>query len=138
MQYQNKYIGNNSNTGNLIGALPLAEYGYVFEIDSKNCGLTIDYHFTDWYDNDDLYTERALVYNSVSLFTLIENLEYITFNFSGSSYSITRNAIEENYPNYNTIFNEDIIDTYKFHQYVDHKINDNMFVSNIIKLFKVD
>ena len=138
LQYQNKYIGNNSNTGNLIGALPLAEYGYVFEIDSKNCGLTIDYHFTDWYDNDGLYTERALVYNSVSLFTLIENLEYITFNFSGSSYSITRNAIEENYPNYNTIFNEDIIDTYKFHQYVDHKINDNMFVSNIIKLFKVD
>ena len=48
LQYQNKYIGNNSNTGNLIGALPLAEYGYVFEIDSKNCGLTIDYHFTDW------------------------------------------------------------------------------------------
>ena len=66
-------------------ALPLSEYGFVFEIDSQNCGVTIDYHFTDWYGNENLYTERALVYNSVSIFALIENLKYITFNFSGAA-----------------------------------------------------
>ena len=67
VQYRSKYIGDNSNTGRLIGALPLSEYGFVFEIDSQNCGVTIDYHFTDWYGNENLYTERALVYNSVSI-----------------------------------------------------------------------
>ncbi len=135
MQYQNKYVGNNSNTGNLIGSLPLSEYGYVFEIDSENCGVIVDYHFTDWYNNENLYTERALVYNSVSAFALIENLEYITFNFSGSSYSVTRETIEKNYPNYKDIFTDNTIDTEKFHQYVEQKMNDRLFIENIFKLF---
>lgn len=136
MQYQSKYVGDNSNTGHLIGALPLSEYGYVFEIDSENCGVTIDYHFTDWYDNENLYTERALVYNSVSAFALIENLEFITFNFSGSSYSVTREAIEGNYPNYSNIFDGSTVDTEKFHQYVEQKMNDRLFIENIFSLFE--
>lgn len=96
---------------------PLSEYGYVFEIDSKGCGLIIDYHCTDWYNNENLYIHTALVYNSVSLFKLIDNLESITFNFSGSSYTITREAIEKQYP-------------------VDQKINDNEFVCEMMKLFE--
>ena len=90
---------------------------YVFEIDSKGCGLIIDYHCTDWYNNENLYIHKALVYNSVSLFKLIDNLESITFNFSGSSYTITREAIEKQYP-------------------VDQKINDNEFVCEMMKLFE--
>lgn len=136
VQYQSKYIGDNSNTGRLIGALPLSEYGFVFEIDSQNCGVTIDYHFTDWYGNENLYTERALVYNSVSIFALIENLKYITFNFSGSSYSVTRDAIENNYPNYNDIFTDHSIDIGNFRQYVEQKMNDQLFVSNIFRIFE--
>lgn len=136
VQYRNKYIGDNSNTGQLISVLPLSEYGFVFEIDSENCGVTIDYHFTDWYDNENLYTERALVYNSVSTFALIENLEYITFNFSGSSYSVTREAIERNYPNYNDIFADNSIDIGNFRQYVEQKMNDRLFVSNMFKVFE--
>ena len=63
--------------GNLLNSLPLSEYGLVFEIDSEKLGLTVDYHITDWYINDDMYVERALVYNSVSIFSLIDNVEYI-------------------------------------------------------------
>ena len=70
--------------------MPLSEYGYVFEIDSNNLGLTIDYHITDWYINDEMYVERALVYNSVALFSLIDNLQYVTYNFTGNSYTIKR------------------------------------------------
>ena len=100
--------------------MPLSEYGYVFEIDSENCGVTVDYYFTDWYDNENLYYQRALAYNSVSAFALIGNLESITINFSGSSYSVTREAIEEKYPNYSDIF------------------DDRTFVSNVIKLFETN
>lgn len=116
--------------------MPLSEYSFVFEIDSENGGLTIDYHFTDWYDNENLYTERALVYNSVSIFALIENLEYIKFNFSGSSYSVTRAEIEKNYPNYNDIFVDNSIDIGNFSKYVEQKMNDRLFVSNIFKVFE--
>lgn len=130
-KYQNKYIGNNSNIGNLINNLPLSEYGYVFEIDSNNLGLTIDYHITDWYINDDLYMQKSLIYNSVSIFSLIENVEYIEFNFSGSSYKITRKAIEDNYPNYSEIVQNENINKEKFNQYVENKMNDNEFVEAI-------
>ena len=116
--YKSQYIGDNSNTSHLLSALPLSEYGYVFEIDSENCGLTINYNCTDWYNNENLYIHKALIYNSVSLFKLIDNLETITFNFSGNSYTITRKAIEKYYP-------------------VDQKINDNEFVCEMMKLFEV-
>lgn len=115
--YKSQYIGNNSNTSHLLNALPLLEYGYVFEIDSKGCGLIVDYHCTDWYNNENLYINKALVYNSVSLFKLIDNLEYITFNFSGSSYTITREHCPLN-------------------KNIEQKINDNEFISETMKLFK--
>lgn len=115
--YKSQYIGNNSNTSHLLNALPLSEYGYVFEIDSKGCGLIVDYHCTDWYNNENLYINKALVYNSVSLFKLIDNLEYITLNFSGSSYTITREHCPLN-------------------KNIEQKINDNEFISETMKLFK--
>ena len=135
LKYQNKYVGNNSNTGNLISNLPLSEYGYVFEIDSNNLGLTIDYHITDWYINDEMYVERALVYNSVSLFSLIENLQYVTYNFTGNSYTIKREKVQEIYPNYSNI-NENGINKDNFNIYLENKMNDDVFIKNIFnKLF---
>lgn len=135
INYKNKYIGNNSKIGNLISNLPLSEYGYVLEIDSKNYGLTIDYNTTDWYNNDNMYVEQSLVYNSVSMFMLIGNLKTITFNFSGSSYNIDRTAIENNYPKYNEVLNNENINKNKFNEYVENKINDTDFVSSMLKYF---
>lgn len=117
--YKSQYIGNNSNTSHLLNALSLSEYGYVFEIDSKGCGLIVDYHCTDWYNNENLYIHKALVYNSVSLFKLIDNLEYIAFNFSGSSYTITREHCPLN-------------------KNIEQKINDNEFISEMMKLFETN
>ena len=135
LKYQNKYVGNNSNTGNLISNLPLSEYGYVFEIDSNNLGLTIDYHITDWYINDEMYVERALVYNSVGLFSLIDNLQYVTYNFTGNSYTIKREKVQELYPNYSNI-NENGINKDNFNIYLENKMNDDVFIKDIFnKLF---
>ena len=135
LKYQNKYVGNNSNTGNLISNLPLSEYGYVFEIDSNNLGLTIDYHITDWYINDEMYVERALVYNSVALFSLIDNLQYVTYNFTGNSYTIKREKVQELYPNYSNI-NKNGINKDNFNIYLENKMNDDVFIKDIFnKLF---
>ena len=135
LKYQSKYIGDNSNTGNLISNLPLSEYGYVFEIDSNNLGLTIDYHITDWYINDEMYVERALVYNSVSLFSLIDNLQYVTYNFTGNSYTIKREKVQEIYPNYSKI-NENGINKDNFNIYLENKMTDDEFIKDIFnKLF---
>ena len=128
IKYKNKYVGNNSNDSNLINSLPLSQYGYVFEIDSINLGLIIDYHITDWYINENYYLEKSLVYNSVSIFYLIDNVEYIKFNFSGKTYEVDRKTIETIYPNY-----QDIKDTKTFKKYVEDKMNDVDFIDGIFK-----
>lgn len=135
IKYKNKYVGNNSNVGNLINSLPLSEYGYTFEIDSDNLGLIINYHITDWYINENYYLEKSLVYNSVSIFSLIDNVKYINYNFSGKLYKVTRNQIEENYPYYGAITNNGISKEL-FNKYVEGKLNDNEFINEFFnKIF---
>lgn len=135
IKYKNKYIGNNSNIGNLISNLPLSEYGYVFEIDSVNLSLTINYQVTDWYINENNYLEKSLLYNAVTMFILIDNLEEITFNFSGNSFVITKDEVKEKYPNYCDILDKEI-DKNNFNKYVEDKMNDDEFVTNVfIKMF---
>jgi transcriptional regulator with XRE-family HTH domain len=127
IKYKNKYVGNNSNDGNLIASLPLSEYGYVFEIDSENLGLTIDYHITDWYIDENYYVEKSLLYNSVSIFALIDNVKTIKYNFSGKTYEVTRENVENYYPNYNEIV-KDGINKEAFNKYLESKITDDEFV----------
>ena len=135
IKYKNKYIGNNSNDGNLINQLPLSEYGYTFQIDSKNLGITINYHITDWYINENYYLEKCLVYNTVSFFSLIDNVEYITYNFSGKSYQVTRKQVVENYPYFNEII-ENGINKDNFNKYLEEKIDDIEFIDSIFnKMF---
>lgn len=128
IRYKNNYIGNNSNSGNLINSLPLSEFGYVFEIDSKSNGLIINYHMTDWYIVESLYLQKALVYNSVSIFSLIDNAEYIEYNFTDSSYVVTRENIEKQFLNYNDIVNNNQINKENFIKYVECRMNDDKFI----------
>ncbi len=128
IKYKNKYVGNNSNDGNLIASLPLSEYGYVFEIDTENLGLIIDYHITDWYINENYYLEKSLVYNSVSIFSLIDNVQYIKYNFSGNTYEVKREDVEKYFPNYQDII-KDGINKEAFNQYLENKISDIEFIN---------
>lgn len=135
IKYKNKYVGNNSNDSNLISNLQLSEYRYVFEIDTVSLELIIDYHVTDWYINEDHYLEKSLLYNSVSIFSLIDNVDKLTFNFSGKSYKVNRKQIEELYPNYDKIVSNEI-NKNNFNKYLENQMNDNDFVENIFnKIF---
>lgn len=127
IKYRNKYVGNNSNDSKLIQSLPLAEYGYVFEIRNNN-ELIINYNISDWYINDSLYVYKSLLYNSVSIFLLIDNVDNITFQFVGSSYQISRSIIEKEYPNYDQIKQKNQLKEVNFNRYVENKMNDETFV----------
>ena len=130
-KYKNPYIGNNSNIGNLLSNLPLNEFGYVFKIDSKNLGLIINYNTTDWY-NDNIYIEKSLIYNSVSIFSLIDNVQSIQYNFSGSSYTVTRRMIKESYPHFESVKENEK----NFNKYLENKMNDDEFTRSIFnKIF---
>ena len=105
--------------------------------------ISIHNAFKDFLDSklsnsrDDLYMQKSLIYNSVSIFALIENVEYIEYNFSGSSYKITSKTIEDNYPHYSEIVQNENINKEKFNQYLENKMNDNEFVETIYqKIFE--
>ena len=131
IKFKSKYIGDNSNDSHLIDCLPLSEYGYEIEINSKNLSLTVYYNITDWYINENQYLEKCLIYNTVSIFSLIENVQDITYNFSGNSYKVSRNQIEELYPNYSDIIENDEINKDNFNIYLEEKINDDEFVKDM-------
>lgn len=134
IKYQSKYVGDNSNDGNLINNLPLSEYGYTLQIDSENLGLTINYHITDWYIDDNLYLQKSLIYNSVSIFALIDNVEYIQYNFTGNSYRVNREKIESSYPGFNKIVKNNEIDKTEFNNNLESKITDNIFIEDIFNI----
>ena len=76
-----------------------------------------------------------MVYNSVAIFVLIDNVKYINCNFSGKSYKITREIVENNYPNYERIV-DDEINMDNFNKYLESKINDDIFIDTVFdKLF---
>ena len=132
IQYQNPYMGNNSNTGNLIHQLPLAEYGLVFEMNPEKLELSIYYHMTDWYGNENQYLERSLVYNSIAIFSLIDNVQTIQYHFSGKDYQTTRKQVKENYPNFQDIKQKEV-NPKKFNQYLENKMWDDEFIQNIFQ-----
>ncbi len=132
IKYKNKYIGNNSNISHLIDDLPLSEYSYIFMINSENLELVINYNITDWYINENQYLEKSLLYNTVSIFALIGNVEQITFNFSGQTYSVSRKQTEELYPNYSYIVKNEI-NKNNFNKYLENKMNDGIFIENTFK-----
>ena len=134
INYHDKYVGNNVNDGNLIAHLPLSEYGYTFEIDSVNYGLIINYK-TAWegLDNDELYMKKALIYNTVSTFALIENVKYLKINFTDKTFEIQRDKIENTYPNYRKIVIDKEIIRDNFNKYVEDMVKDEEFVQNVYK-----
>ena len=68
---------------------------------------------------------------------MIDNIEYITFNFNNVNYTITREIIEKIYPNYNEIIRRNI-DKRAFDRYLENQLNDNEFVINFFKHLFID
>ena len=134
IKYKSKYVGDNSNDSNLINNLPLSEYGYTFEIDSENLGLTINYHITDWYIKDNLYLQKSLIYNSVSIISLIDNVEYIEYNFTGNSYKVSRDIIESEYPSFYKIVHNNEVNKENFNQFLENKMKDNGFIDRVFAI----
>ena len=134
IKYKSKYVGDNSNDSNLINNLPLSEYGYTFEIDSENLGLKINYHITDWYIKDNLYLQKSLIYNSVSIISLIDNVEYIEYNFTGNSYKVSRDIIESEYPSFYKIVHNNEMNKENFNQFLENKMKDNEFIERVFAI----
>lgn len=92
--YQSPYIGDATNVSKLFYALPLNNISMKFEINSEKYSLTVNYLDTVWNIGEEK-THRDLVYNTVAVMAAIDNLSAITYEFSGDSFSFSREQMEK-------------------------------------------
>ena len=97
-QYKESLIGNNSAVINIIGQLWHAEKFEEVALQTKSepYGMTITYKDLDAAMADKEYKE-TVVYNASYLFALIDNAEWIVFDFDDRQYEITKSALEDWY-----------------------------------------
>ena len=129
------------NTKGLLEHLPLSEYEFAFSIDKDNLGLIVNYDAKDWNVYVSNYLKKSLIYNSVSIFALITNVEYIDFNVSlpyeNVSFHIKRDYVENLYPEYKYIVQNNI-DVYNFNRFLEEQINNYEFVMYNFKQLFID
>lgn len=127
--FKSAYIGDASNTGNLLYALPLNNISMKFQINSEERSLTVNYLDTVWNVGENK-THRDLIYNTVALMASIDNLTTVTYNFSGDSFSFARTKIE-------AVFGPllaDLLDKEVWSEKIQNKINSADFINQFFAM----
>ena len=79
----------------------------------KNLAFLSTYVF-DWLFSNigwlSYYIKKETIFLIVSLFSLIDNVKYVKYNFSGKTYEVKRENVELYFPNYEDIVKKVIED----------------------------
>lgn len=128
LKYRNKYMGNSSNIINLFHKLPLNNIEMSFGLFPDK--LTTEVKYKDTIANiNENNVNKALIYNSTVAFALIDNLQVINYNFTGSSYKVSRSAVEKWY-------GQDLSGLFKKEEWkskVQDKLKDSGYVNDCSK-----
>lgn len=94
-KYKDAYVGDNSAVGNIVSRLKNAEQFKRFELktDEEPYGIILNYSLEE---SEQDYKE-IIIYNSTFLFTLIQNADWIMFNFENEEYTITKEKLKNWY-----------------------------------------
>ncbi|WP_369405550.1 DUF4825 domain-containing protein [Aneurinibacillus tyrosinisolvens] len=94
-QSEGSYVGDNSAVGNIAHQLPGGEHLEGFELKTKEkpYGIILNYN---WIEAEKKYKE-TVIYNATFLFTLVQNADWITFNFDNQRYKVTKEDLQNWY-----------------------------------------
>ena len=101
-KYKAPYVGDNVKVENLLGNLLYRELkkGISLQTSNKPYGINVNYNFTNVYANTE-EIKANLKINSIVLFTLIDNVDFVSFNIEGmaakENYMFTRNEIQNEF-----------------------------------------
>ena len=105
-KFKDSLVGDNSAVGNIVNQLQGAEHlkGFELETKEKPYGIILNY---DWSESEQNYKKTA-VFNATFLFALVQNAEWITFNFDTQGYKITKENLQNWYGvDFSELKNED-------------------------------
>lgn len=105
-QFKDSFVGDNSAIVNIANQLPGAEFlnGFELKTSEEPYGIILNY---DWTESEQEYKE-TVIHNATFLFTLVQNVDWVTFNSDILEYTITKENLQEWYGNeLSNIQNED-------------------------------
>lgn len=95
-EYEGAVVGNNSAVFNTLNMLPGAEHFTGFELETKQqpYGIIVSYDWTQAASSD----KETAVRNATYLFTLIDNVDWVQFDFDTGAgvgqYRLTREQLQ--------------------------------------------
>ncbi|MDX8044371.1 DUF4825 domain-containing protein [Gracilibacillus sp. S3-1-1] len=129
-QYKDSYVGDNSAVVNTVVQLQGADYFKGIELETKEepYGIMVNY---DW-EEAELNDKETVIYNASYLFTLIQNVDWVTFHFETidgmESYKIMRADLQEWYGvELSEIDNED-----KLEQLIEEALEDDTKIDRLL------
>ncbi|WP_237718760.1 DUF4825 domain-containing protein [Alkalibacillus haloalkaliphilus] len=129
-QYKGSYVGDNSAIVNSVIHLQGAKHFSGLELKTKEepYGIIVNY---DWIESE-LNDKETAINNASYLFSLIQNVDWVTFNFEMvdgmEEYKITRENLQEWYGiNLSEIENED-----KLKELIQESLEDDKKVNQIL------
>ncbi|MEO4052442.1 DUF4825 domain-containing protein [Solibacillus sp. CAU 1738] len=105
-KFKDSLVGDNSAVGNIVNQLQGAEHlkGFELETKEKPYGIILNY---DWSESEQNYKKTA-AFNATFLFTLVQNADWIAFNFDNQEYKITKENLQNWYgEDFSELKNED-------------------------------
>ena len=94
-QFKDSFVGDNSAVGNIANQLPGAEHlnGFELKTNEEPYGIILNY---DWTESEQEY-EKSVIHNATFLFTLVQNVDWISFNSNILEHTITKENLQEWY-----------------------------------------
>ncbi|NQF15138.1 DUF4825 domain-containing protein [Brevibacillus sp. HB1.3] len=127
LPYKNKYMGATSNLV-MFNHLPLSDRKRTFQLRPEK--FTIEIHYEDkTTDIEAKLFKQAMLYNTVSAFALVDNLQTIEYRFSDTTIVATRVAMQG-------LFGENLaslLTKEKWRKSVQDKLRDDQFVEEGMK-----
>lgn len=94
-QYKGSYVGNNNAISHILNNLPITAYPNDFELQTKQqpYGLILNYIGSEPQQQ----REKIIIYTATYLFALIQNIDWIRYNFADQQYTISKEQMRSWY-----------------------------------------
>jgi hypothetical protein len=123
-KYKGSYIGNNSAVVNIINKFPYSKEFNGVSLQTKKKPYGMDIKYGDVTGN----ITKTVITNATTIFVLVKNADWITFNFPNRQYTLTRQQLQSWY-------GEDlskITDENDFKKLIQTHLNDDKKVSELL------
>lgn len=94
-QYKNAYIGDNTAVANILNGLPVTGYTKDFDLVTTQppYGIILNYDGSETAEQQ----EQIMVYTATYLFALIQNVDWIRYNFAEQQYTLSKEQVQSWY-----------------------------------------